>query len=287
MQLKKTIEKLMAMPGAVKPEKARFFRSQMQTIITKALTDVGIKAVPSRRCFTVMGEEPAGGRGACGRALPLLLFVVHLWGEVGGTCVQSCSSGFKHRPGEQRAVHTTVRCIKQHAHAGATWPLQFAHVPCHPCIHAMRASLLWPMIKCRPTCQHWAGHFVLPPDGLRAGWCILHTMAPYHETKPHASVGPTCALPLPGALLFLNAQTTTTAWISERLEQVYKPDPRYSDKAQSLFQLDLGPPEVGGWLAGCWGGRGGGGPAARLLGFACLRCMRLRVCADTFCVRLY
>lgn len=53
-ELKKTIEKLMSMPGAVRPEKARFFRSQMQTIITKALTDVGIKAVPSRRCFTVM-----------------------------------------------------------------------------------------------------------------------------------------------------------------------------------------------------------------------------------------
>jgi hypothetical protein len=59
LQLKKTIEKLMSMPGAVRPEKARFFRSQMQTIITKALTDVGIKAVPSRRCFTVMGEPQA------------------------------------------------------------------------------------------------------------------------------------------------------------------------------------------------------------------------------------
>lgn len=34
------------------------------------------------------------------------------------------------------------------------------------------------------------------------------------------------------------------AWITERLETVYKQDPRYSDKAQSLFQLDLGPPEV-------------------------------------------
>ena len=62
LQLKKTIDKLMSMPGAVRPEKARFFRSQMQTIITKALTDVGIKAVPSRRCFTVMGELPPTSR---------------------------------------------------------------------------------------------------------------------------------------------------------------------------------------------------------------------------------
>ncbi|PNH02936.1 hypothetical protein TSOC_011060 [Tetrabaena socialis] len=53
--LKRTIERILAQPGAERPEKARFFRSQMQTIITKALTDCLIKAVPSRRCFTVMG----------------------------------------------------------------------------------------------------------------------------------------------------------------------------------------------------------------------------------------
>jgi dTDP-4-dehydrorhamnose 3,5-epimerase-like enzyme len=34
------------------------------------------------------------------------------------------------------------------------------------------------------------------------------------------------------------------AWIQERLETVYKRDERYSDKAQSLFSLDLGAPEV-------------------------------------------
>mmetsp|Transcript_8234 Transcript_8234/g.17643 ORF Transcript_8234/g.17643 Transcript_8234/m.17643 type:complete len:377 (-) Transcript_8234:811-1941(-) len=53
-ELKKTIDKLLAQAGAVKPDKAKFFRGQMQTIITKALTDLGIKAVPSRRCFTIM-----------------------------------------------------------------------------------------------------------------------------------------------------------------------------------------------------------------------------------------
>lgn len=53
-ELKRVIEKLLALPGAVRPDKVRFFRGQMQTIITKALTDCSIKAVPSRRCFTVM-----------------------------------------------------------------------------------------------------------------------------------------------------------------------------------------------------------------------------------------
>ncbi|GIL44701.1 hypothetical protein Vafri_2222 [Volvox africanus] len=53
-ELKRAMERILAQPGAQRPEKARFFRSQMQTIITKALTDCQIKAVPSRRCFTVM-----------------------------------------------------------------------------------------------------------------------------------------------------------------------------------------------------------------------------------------
>lgn len=39
---------------------------------------------------------------------------------------------------------------------------------------------------------------------------------------------------------------TAAAWIEQRLEDVYKQDPRYSDKAQSLFNLDLGAPEVCG-----------------------------------------
>ncbi len=56
-QLKRAIDRVLARPGAVRPEKARFFRSQMQTIITKALAESDIKAVPSRRCFTVMCES--------------------------------------------------------------------------------------------------------------------------------------------------------------------------------------------------------------------------------------
>ena len=32
-------------------------------------------------------------------------------------------------------------------------------------------------------------------------------------------------------------------WLEERLEHVYKADPKFSQKASSLFVLDLGPPE--------------------------------------------
>ncbi|MEW5300117.1 MAG: hypothetical protein WDW36_003071 [Sanguina aurantia] len=53
-ELKRTFEKLLAQQGARKPEKAKFFRGQMQTIISKALVEIGVKALPSRRCFTVM-----------------------------------------------------------------------------------------------------------------------------------------------------------------------------------------------------------------------------------------
>ena len=52
---------MLAQPGAVRPERVKFFRGQMQTIITRALTDLNIKAVPSRRCLAVLGmvEERA------------------------------------------------------------------------------------------------------------------------------------------------------------------------------------------------------------------------------------
>eukprot|EP00877_Chromochloris_zofingiensis_P004936 jgi/Chrzof1/14443/Cz09g03050.t1 len=54
LQLRKAIEAILSQQGAVKPDKARFFRGQMQTIITKALTEIEIKALPSRRCFSIM-----------------------------------------------------------------------------------------------------------------------------------------------------------------------------------------------------------------------------------------
>jgi hypothetical protein len=53
-ELKRAIEVILSQPGAVRPESIRFFRGQMQTIITRALTDLGIKATASRRCFTLL-----------------------------------------------------------------------------------------------------------------------------------------------------------------------------------------------------------------------------------------
>ncbi|KAL0561865.1 hypothetical protein IC582_002310 [Cucumis melo] len=40
--------------GVPLPEKTRFFRSQMQTIITKACTELGIKPIPSKRCLSLL-----------------------------------------------------------------------------------------------------------------------------------------------------------------------------------------------------------------------------------------
>ncbi|KAL5708202.1 Protein TAB2 chloroplastic [Ranunculus cassubicifolius] len=40
--------------GLPLPEKIRFFRSQMQTIITKACKELGIKPVPSKRCLSLL-----------------------------------------------------------------------------------------------------------------------------------------------------------------------------------------------------------------------------------------
>ncbi|CAK7330877.1 unnamed protein product [Dovyalis caffra] len=40
--------------GVPLPEKIRFFRSQMQTIITKACKEIGIKPIPSKRCISLL-----------------------------------------------------------------------------------------------------------------------------------------------------------------------------------------------------------------------------------------
>ncbi|AQK72533.1 Protein TAB2, chloroplastic [Zea mays] len=40
--------------GVPMPDRVRFFRSQMQTIITRACGDLGVKAVPSRRCVSLL-----------------------------------------------------------------------------------------------------------------------------------------------------------------------------------------------------------------------------------------
>ncbi|XP_066332016.1 LOW QUALITY PROTEIN: protein TAB2 homolog, chloroplastic-like [Miscanthus floridulus] len=40
--------------GVPMPDRVRFFRSQMQTIITRACGELGVKAVPSRRCVSLL-----------------------------------------------------------------------------------------------------------------------------------------------------------------------------------------------------------------------------------------
>jgi hypothetical protein len=42
----------------------------------------------------------------------------------------------------------------------------------------------------------------------------------------------------------LSAVYGFAALLEERMESVYKQDPRYNDKATSMFNLDLGAPEV-------------------------------------------
>ncbi|EIE22290.1 PsaB RNA binding protein [Coccomyxa subellipsoidea C-169] len=54
-QLKAALQEIIEAEGAVKPQTVRFFRGQMQTIISRALADLDIKPVPSRRCFSLIG----------------------------------------------------------------------------------------------------------------------------------------------------------------------------------------------------------------------------------------
>ncbi|XP_044492099.1 protein TAB2 homolog, chloroplastic [Mangifera indica] len=52
--LKEAIETISEELGVPIPEKIRFFRSQMQTIITKACKELSIKPIPSRRCMSLL-----------------------------------------------------------------------------------------------------------------------------------------------------------------------------------------------------------------------------------------
>lgn len=52
--LKKALSEIIEQQGQ-KPEKIRYFRSQMQTIISRALGELEIKPVASRRCISLMG----------------------------------------------------------------------------------------------------------------------------------------------------------------------------------------------------------------------------------------
>lgn len=54
VELRKALEAVFSQEGAVLPTKVRFFRGQMTTIISRALSELGIKPLPSRRCFSIM-----------------------------------------------------------------------------------------------------------------------------------------------------------------------------------------------------------------------------------------
>ena len=56
MQLKAALTGLLEQPGAEAPRQCRFFRGQMQTIISRSLQDLDIAPVPSRRCFTLISK---------------------------------------------------------------------------------------------------------------------------------------------------------------------------------------------------------------------------------------
>lgn len=52
--LKDALCKFLDISGSKRPLRCRFFRGQMSTIISRALTDLDIKPVPSRRCYSLM-----------------------------------------------------------------------------------------------------------------------------------------------------------------------------------------------------------------------------------------
>lgn len=52
--LKEALIRVMDTLGAPKPQKIRFFRAQMQTIISKACTELDVQPVPSQRCVTLL-----------------------------------------------------------------------------------------------------------------------------------------------------------------------------------------------------------------------------------------
>ncbi|WOL02260.1 hypothetical protein Cni_G10979 [Canna indica] len=52
--LKESIASISDSLGVPLPKKIRFFRSQMQTIITRACKELGIKPIPSKRCISLL-----------------------------------------------------------------------------------------------------------------------------------------------------------------------------------------------------------------------------------------
>ena len=55
-QLRIALVEILDIEGAVQPRRVKFFRGQMQTIISRALADLDITPVPSRRCFSLISK---------------------------------------------------------------------------------------------------------------------------------------------------------------------------------------------------------------------------------------
>lgn len=56
LQLKEALSGLLQQADAEAPKQCRFFRGQMQTIISRSLQDLDIAPVPSRRCFALISK---------------------------------------------------------------------------------------------------------------------------------------------------------------------------------------------------------------------------------------
>lgn len=54
LSLKSALEKFLNSPGVNQPTHCRFFRGKMHTIISRALVDLEINPLPSRRCFSLL-----------------------------------------------------------------------------------------------------------------------------------------------------------------------------------------------------------------------------------------
>ncbi len=104
LQLKAALQEIIEAEGAVKPQTVRFFRGQMQTIISRALADLDIKPVPSRRCFSLIGPrmtlsmpQRLVSSSSNIRDEPLYLLLLRLPADLSGHAIKARLAG--HRPG--------------------------------------------------------------------------------------------------------------------------------------------------------------------------------------------
>eukprot|EP00955_Chlamydomonas_euryale_P101012 365319-Chlamydomonas_euryale.AAC.10 len=158
-ELKRAIGKLLAMPGAVKPDKARFFRGQMQTIITKASPlsnrEGGIGSAMDRRKPLSLARHALGGRKVWrgGLAVPRTRATC-LW--IGGSLPAAAT------PCHRGALCTThVVCALSAVHRGGVGG------PAGRLRHG-------------PRCERQQGVLAPPPPSI----CASTTHTPLHTPRP-------------------------------------------------------------------------------------------------------